>query len=153
MVSVAAAAAENPCAVAVTEDQRVVLNRARTESDHFHVRVMTGEVNGKTRTVVFLGEAHNKGEADKALGKAVVAAFDLPVFGNRSGIGALLTTHHGRTICSGVSVGSNELAEIPSRRTAAPRSFNALASSSLAMRSIVAASLSGGSTARCRVIV
>lgn len=68
--------ATSDCTALLTADQLEILNQANQINNHFKISVYGGEVDGKPRTVVILGEMHVKNTADKELGKQILQKFN-----------------------------------------------------------------------------
>lgn len=66
---------EEPCGAALTRSQVQVLNESLQETEHFDIQVYAGSVEGQSRTVVFLGETHYKGEKDAVIGQRIIKQF------------------------------------------------------------------------------
>lgn len=60
----------------LSKSQKIALNRATLESNHYTWRAYSGTVSGQPKTVVILGEGHVKSEKDSNLGKEVMREFE-----------------------------------------------------------------------------
>ncbi|MBK8201102.1 MAG: hypothetical protein IPK68_01830 [Bdellovibrionales bacterium] len=64
------------CSDLLRAEQLQILQVVDKTNGHYKVAVFSGEVDGKRRAVVFLGETHIKDKANSVLGKQVIEKFD-----------------------------------------------------------------------------